>query len=873
MTTRYSRLALGAATYFMNLLTGSAEEADSTASIPANVTLPTVVEHIDPIYPPEKLAQALDKKIELLVTVEREGTVGDIAVLQSGGLDFDNAAREAVQRWRFIPATRGGVAIRSRIHIPFHFSVSVHAPTEAGHAILEPVLEALKRKPRPHAPPKPKIIEYQEAPVDLGTPLGLPHTLHDHGKIIESHVQGRIQPANRSESDILLERDLIQSVPRFAASDIIRSAPGMLVTRPYGEAVAPRFSLRGFDADHGRDIRFTILGTIPLNQPSHIHGHGYADIDTLIPETVRYVRVLEGAYDPNQGEFAVAGSVDFDLGVEDRGIRSSYGYGSFDTLTALGVLAPVGHAEETFGAASVRTSTGFGNGGRASTSGAFIGQYRLEMPGKTTAILHVSGHGVRSGVGGVIRRDDVYAGKIAFHDSYDDPSARAQVAAVARVQGGFSLHKAGNDETSTSIGLWGAYATYRSRINSTGYVERSKAQPRQLGRGDLVEQVNDDIGFGARLSLQTRRFRLLSWLDAQFSRGADIEVHVIDQSQNMITAPANLVWDRRIDADIRTFRAGLFLDGVISVTERARLRGGLRTDVVLFQVHDRLGDGSVFMQDSRPDPGTRRTIAGVAWGPRVALEVDPRPHLRLSAAYGQGYRSPQALQLLENEDIPFAKVHSYEIGARFKFDPRRVSAAFIAYETRLSDDWAFDTTPGRFTRIGSTVRRGLVAYIQAEPVKGLKTSFSATYVYAKIDAPSAPSPGNGNSTFTEGQSIPYVPPVLIRTDVRYERPLFAIGSKSLIGRIGYGATFISSRPLPYGLEAKPAFTLDASASVRRDPVEIGIDAVNLFDRSYADTEYVFVSDWKTGEIPSQLPTKHLSPGAPMTVLATATFRF
>lgn len=874
MVIRSSLIALGAIVFFLNAAAARAEESDAPAALPPNVTLPTLVEHVDPIYPPEKLAQALDKKVELLVTVEREGTVGDIVVLQSGGIDFDNAAREAVKRWRFIPATRGGVAIRSRIHVPFHFAVSVHAPAEPDHAILEPVLQALQRKHRPHAPPKPKIVEYQETPVDLGTPLGLPHTLHDHGKIVESHVQGRIQPANRSESDILLERDLIQSVPRFSASDIIRSAPGMLVTRPYGEAIAPRFSLRGFDADHGRDIRFTILGTIPLNQPSHVHGHGYADIDTLIPETVRYVRVLEGAYDPNQGEFAVAGSVDFDLGVEDRGIRSSYGYGSFGTLTALGVLAPVGHAEETFGAASVRTSDGFGNGSRAGTSGAFIGQYRLEMPANTTAILHVSGHGVQSGVGGVLRREDIYSGRVGFHDTYDDASARAQVAAVARVQGGFSLHKAGNDGTSTSIGLWGAYATYRSRINMTGYVERSQLQPRIVGRGDLVEQVNDDIGFGARLSLQTRRFRLLSWLDAQFTRGADIEIHVIDQAQSLITAPKNLVWDSRINADIRTFRSGLFLDGVVSITERARVRGGLRTDVVLFQVQDRLEHGSALSQnDNFPDPGTRRTIAGVGWGPRVALEIDPRPNLRLSAAYGQGYRSPNALQLVENEEIPFAKVHSYEIGARLKLDPRRVSAAFIAYETRLSDDWAFGATPGRYVRIGSTVRRGLVTYIQAEPVKGLKTSFSATYVHATVDAPPAAIPGSANSGFIEGQSIPYVPPVLIRTDVRYERPLLAIGSKPLIGRIGYGATFISSRPLPYGLEAKPAFSLDASASIRRDPVEIGIDAVNLFDRPYADTEYVFVSDWKTGDIPSQLPAKHLSPGAPRTVLATASFRF
>jgi outer membrane receptor protein involved in Fe transport len=374
------------------------------------------------------------------------------------------------------------------------------------------------------------------------------------------------------------------------------------------------------------------------------------------------------------------------------------------------------------------------------------------------------------------------------------------------------------------------------------------------------------------LALRTRRFRLLSWLDAQFTRGADIEVHVIDQAQNLIELPNNVTWDRRVDAGIRTFRAGLFLDGVVSVTKKARLHGGLRTDVVLFQVHDRLSNGLAAGQEATFNNGVRRMMAGVALGPRVTLEVDPRPYLRLSAAYGQGYRSPQALQLEETDDIPFAKVHSYEVGARFKAEAKRLSAAFIVYETRLSDDWAFDATPGRYVRIGSTVRRGFVTYIQAEPVHGLKTSFSATYVRATLDGPIRAE--NSAPAYVEGQALPFVPPVLVRVDVKYERPIIKIAGKPLIGRIGYGATFASPRPLPHGLYAQPIFTLDATASLRRDPVEIGIDAVNLFDRRYADTEYVFASNWgNASDVPSQLPTKHLSAGSPLTVMGTATFRF
>ena len=73
----------------------------------------------------------------------------------------------------------------------------------------------------------------------------------------------------------------------------------MVVTRIEGDAVGQRLMLRGFDADHGQDIELSVDG-VPVNQPSHIHGQGYADLGFIIPETVRSLargrgRVRSGA--------------------------------------------------------------------------------------------------------------------------------------------------------------------------------------------------------------------------------------------------------------------------------------------------------------------------------------------------------------------------------------------------------------------------------------------------------------------------------------------------------------------------------------------------------------------------------------------------
>lgn len=852
-----------------------AQPPDKPPAAPSNVTLPTVVEHVDAVYPPDKLPQAIDTNVEVLVTVERNGTVSDAQIAVSGGEAFDAAALTAVRRWRFTPATRAGVPIRARIRVPFHFAPDPHPPVGPQPTPSQKPAQGTQPKTEPHDEPATHAHDKphaHEAPTDLGGGLALPHSVAEPGKPIEIHVQGRPTPPRRGASDFRLDRTVFEAAPRPTAADLLKSAPGFNVMRPEGDAVAQRVSLRGFDADHGQDIQFSVGGLVALNQPSHIHGQGYADTNVLIPETVRNVRILEGVYDPHQGDFAVAGSVDFDLGVQERGIRATASYGSFDTLRLVGVFAPVGQSEETFGAVALRSTSGFGDGVRGGASAGFTGQYRLELPGEWTALLHAAGYGARSGIGGVLRRDDIDARRIDFWGTYGDTSARSQSANVSRTQASVSFQRLGDDGTEASFGVWGAYATYRSRLNFTGYTQRSRVQPEWAGRGDLIEQSNQDVGVGARASFRTRRYHPASWLEAQVSMGADAEGHSVDQAQNLLEAPQNETWDRRVDATIGTFRAGAFVDVLFSISRRARLRGGARADFILFDVDDRLGNFIPPYREPTHIVGFRRSAAGVAWGPRATFEFDATSFLRLFAAYGEGYRSPQGRQLEEGEQAPFAKVRSYEAGLKLNHEPSRISTTLLAYETRLSYDLAFDATEGRLERIGPTTRRGIVAHFQANPLAGFNASLSMTLVRATLDAPPPPTPENPTPAYVEGQALPYVPPVVVRADVSYQRPIVKLWGKPLVGRIGYGATFLSPRPLPYAQEAAPVFTVDATAGLRRDFVELGIDAMNLFNRRYADTEYVYVSDWRTSDFPSLLPARHISAGPPLTILGTLTLR-
>src|SRR5690606_33528847 len=131
-------------------------------------------------------------------------------------------------------------------------------------------------------------------------------------------------------------------------------------------------------------------------------------------------------------------------------------------------------------------------------------------------------------------------------------------------------------------------------------------------------------------------------------------------------------WDERADAAITGADVGAWLDLDLRITDYVRLRGGVRGDALFYDVDDRLGN---FIPGGRPDSylvGYRRSAFGVAAGPRASIEVRPIEPLALMIAYGEGYRSPQARQLVDGERAPFTKVRSGDVGFRLEIGRREL---------------------------------------------------------------------------------------------------------------------------------------------------------------------------------------------------------
>ena len=94
----------------------------------------------------------------------------------------------------------------------------------------------------------------------------------------------------------------------YRPGELLESAPGLVVSQHSGEGKANQFYLRGFNLDHGTDLRTTVDGMI-VNQRSHGHGQGWTDLNFLIPELAKALEYKKGPYYANEGDFASAGAV------------------------------------------------------------------------------------------------------------------------------------------------------------------------------------------------------------------------------------------------------------------------------------------------------------------------------------------------------------------------------------------------------------------------------------------------------------------------------------------------------------------------------------------------------------------------------------
>jgi iron complex outermembrane recepter protein len=833
------------------------------------ISPPEVESHVDAIYPPSALAERKHADVVLIVTVDADGHVSKVDVAQSGGADLDEAALVAMRQWLFRPALRDGKPVASRIRVPFHF-----APPAPPPDLVEPPPSAELELPPSHAvpgpPPPASAPPVTGAPEKPALPAAEAPPM-DAKKSIEVTVVGRHQAPTRGASDFHVEVGELARVPRGNASEILKLAPGIMLSNEGGEGHAEQVFLRGFDTREGQDMEFSVDG-VPINESGNLHGNGLADTHFILPELVLSVRVLEGPFDPRQGNYAVAGSADYELGLARRGLTAKYLGGSFGTQRMLLLWGPPTGSAHTFGAAEIYHTDGFGQN-RDADRGTALGQYEGRLGEHGTYRVTGTAYATRYHSAGVIREDDYQAGKKGFYDTYDTRqggnSSRYSLAAEVESSDG---------PVSLTQQLFLIRTDLRLLENFTGFLldVQEPLQSPHGQRGDLIDLEVGETTIGARGSARFSDDLLGQKQSIElgyFARG-----DLADGTQQRLQAPSFIPYHTDTDLSSKLGDIGLYGDVDLHVTPWVTVRGGARADLFTFDVLDRCavqdvsrpspanppGDVSCLDQQRfgvHREPNSRSSTASTAVLPRASLILGPYRNFTVSASYGLGVRSIDPIYISQDIKTPFASIKAYDLGAGFAESWRGIAlvARSVFFHTHVDKDLIFSETQGRNTLANGTTRNGWVGAVR---VTGPFFDESANVTLVR-------------STFDDTHLlVPYVPDAVLRSD----SALFADLPWSYQGRaprasLGLGVSYVGRRPLPYGERSETLFTLDANATLSWWHYELGLTATNLLDRKYRLGEYNFASTFDPNTAPNLVPMRQFSAGAPRGIFGSFAIHF
>jgi iron complex outermembrane recepter protein len=831
---------------------------------PTDVRPPQVVERVDATYPASALADRRHADVVLNVTVDVEGHVTKADVIESGGAEMDDAARAAVMQWTFHPALRAGQPVASRIRVPFHF-----APPTVAAEPAPPVLPA-------NAPAPANVPANVPVPVNApaATPANAPAPAP--GDVQDVNVYGRVAPRAHGTSDYTVQFGELKIIPRANASDALKLAPGFLLTNEGGEGHAEQVFLRGFDAHEGQDLEFTVDG-VPINDAGNIHGNGYADTHFIIPELIQSIRVLEGPYAPQQGNFAVAGSADYHLGLEQRGLTMRYTVGSYDTQRLLLTWGPKDASTGTFAGAEYYSTNGFGTN-RQAQRGSGIGQYETSVGQNGLLRVTAQAYFTEFNSAGVVREDDYLSGRVGFY-GVEDPNLTGNQSGRFSLAVTYENHSGGIE---TSQQFFAIERTMRLREDFTGFIEdvQLPMQSPHDQRGDLIDMHFDEQTLGARGSARYKGklFGLTQEVEAGYYARFD-QTH---STQDRLLASNQLPY--LIDADLTSSLGdiGVYVDGNLKILPWLGLRGGVRADVFLFDVLNNCAqqgtvdypntttnvevDQSCLSEISHGqyvEPFNRATTGSGVILPKGTVVLGPFDHFEFTGSAGNGVRSVDPIYVAQGLQTPFVDVQSLDLGASYarSWESFALSVKSVFFDTHVDQDLIFDQTVGRNTLSSGSSRTGWQAAVRAKGTF-FDEAINATLVKAVFD-------DTGQCQPYCGLLVPYVPDLVIRSDTALFHDLgFRIADKPVKGSIGYGVSYVGPRPLPYGQVSDIIFVSDASARLYWSIFELGFIGTNIFNSEYKLGEYNYVSDFHTAPEPTLVPERVFTAGPPRMLFLT-----
>ncbi|WP_338016856.1 TonB-dependent receptor plug domain-containing protein [Noviherbaspirillum saxi] len=160
--------------------------------------------------------------------------------------------------------------------------------------------------------PKKKLKTHKNLPTIYFIPLFIGLSLFSVGNLVlaqektlpavnvEASRTSQLGIAESANAGVVIQRQL-EARTVYRAGELLEATPGLIVSQHSGEGKANQFYLRGFNLDHGTDLRTTVDGML-VNQRSHGHGQVWTDLNFLTPELTTRLEYRKGPYYAAEGD-------------------------------------------------------------------------------------------------------------------------------------------------------------------------------------------------------------------------------------------------------------------------------------------------------------------------------------------------------------------------------------------------------------------------------------------------------------------------------------------------------------------------------------------------------------------------------------------
>lgn len=648
---------------------------------------------------------------------------------------------------------------------------------------------------------------------------------HDEEVIVEG------ERPRETASEVVLDRARIEVFPATSADDLLEAMPGLHQSAHGGHGKAYQYFVRGFDAVHGTDLAVYLEG-IPLNEVSNIHGHGYLDLHFIPEVLVQGLSLHKGSSRAEDGDFAVAASAEYALGLAEEGLLGRVGGGTDRSGELLLAWRPRGGTSGDFLVAEAEAGAGAGEH-RGWRQVRLAGGRQRWFGGTRGRVFALAYHGEFESPG-VLRVDDIEEGTEDFWGAYDEAgdgvSSRLLLGAELlrpAVRHGWSMQ------------AWSGVRALALTRNFTGYAYDAE-------HGDGVRQAQQGITFGWRgqgyrdLGREPGKHHLRGGL---FFRGDGA-----DQEEQGVE-PDGTAWEQRIDATFQQGDLGAWLSLDSRPVPWLEVEPGLRGELLGVHLVRHIDDDGEVLAS----PESARSWAPVL-APKARLVVLPESRARIFASYGRGFRSPEARGIEDGDRAPVTVSDTEELGVRWAPGPH-ASFTGVAFHTTISNELVFDHAAARFLASGATRRVGGEALAEVEPTDWLRSELEVTWADGRyVDS---------------GEALPYAPRWLGSLGL-YGRGEAAAGLQWSSGLRGW---FLGPRPLPEGFYSQPTFVVDATANGTWNDWVFRLEVDNLLGTKWRDGEFVYSSWFHRDEPRSELPALHVTAGDPFAVRLAVGRRF